>query len=52
MYIARFSYHLRPSNRQRAIEFISREVKAAKDRGLKGRLLIINRHAKGTPIGV
>ncbi len=40
MYVARFSYHLRPSDRQRAIECINREVRAAKDRGLHGRLLV------------
>ncbi|HSU03982.1 MAG TPA: hypothetical protein VLI93_00255 [Acetobacteraceae bacterium] len=40
MYLARFSYHLRPSDRERAIEFIHGEMKAARDRGLNGRLLI------------
>ena len=39
-YLARFSYHLLPADRQRAIEFINHEVKAARDRGLNGRLLI------------
>jgi hypothetical protein len=40
MYIARFSYSVRPSNRQRAIEFIQREVEAAGRNQLSARLLI------------
>jgi hypothetical protein len=40
MYIARFSYDLLPSNRQKGIEFIRREVKAARDKGLTAKLLI------------
>ena len=30
MYLARFSYDVRPVDRQRAIEFIRREVKASR----------------------
>ncbi len=40
MYLARFSYDLLPANRQRAIDFIRREVEAARERGLNARLLV------------
>lgn len=40
MYLARFSYDVLPVNRQRAIDFIQREVKAAHAEGLKARLLV------------
>lgn len=40
MYLARFSYDVLPVNRQRAIDFILREVKAARSEGLKARLLV------------
>ena len=40
MYLARFSYDVQPVNRQRAIEFIQREVKAARDKGLNARLMV------------
>jgi hypothetical protein len=40
MYVARFSYELLPVNRQRAIEFIHREVDAARKSGLNARLLV------------
>jgi len=40
MYLARFSYDLLPVNRQRAIEFIRREVEAARGNGLNARLLV------------
>jgi hypothetical protein len=40
MYLARFSYDVRPVDRQRAIEFISREVEAARGKGLNARLLV------------
>src|SRR5437867_3208816 len=38
MYLARFSYDVLPINRQRAIEFIKREVEAARGKGLSARL--------------
>jgi hypothetical protein len=45
MYLARFSYDVLPVNRQRAIDFIQREVKATHGEGLKGRLLVpLTRH--------
>ena len=40
MYIARFSYSVLPVNRQRAMEFIRREVEAAKRKQLSARLLV------------
>ena len=40
MYIARFSYSVLPVNRQRAIDFIHREVEAAARKQLKARLLV------------
>jgi len=40
MYLARFSYDVLPINRQRAIEFIQREVEAARSNGLNARLLV------------
>ena len=40
MYLARFSYDLLPVNRERAIDFIRREVDAAQQGGLNARLLV------------
>jgi hypothetical protein len=40
VYLARFSYDVLPANRQSAIEFIRREVEAARAAGLKARLLV------------
>ena len=40
MYLARFSYDVRPVDRQRAVEFIRREVDAARGKGLNARLLV------------
>lgn len=40
MYLARFSYDVLPVNRQRALEFIRREVEAARGKGLAARLLV------------
>src|SRR5438132_7458642 len=40
MYLARFSYDVLPVNRQRAIDFIRREVEAARGNGLSARMLI------------
>jgi hypothetical protein len=40
MYLARFSYDVLPINRQRAIDFIKREVEAAHGKGLNARLLV------------
>jgi hypothetical protein len=40
MYLARFSYNVLPVNRTRAMEFIRREVEAARAQGLKAQLLV------------
>src|SRR5215216_417736 len=40
MYLARFSYDVLPVNRQRALDFIRREVEAARSNGLNARLLV------------
>jgi hypothetical protein len=40
MYIARFSYAVLPVNRQRAIDFIHREVEAAARVPLQARMLV------------
>ena len=40
MYLARFSYCVLPVNRQRALDFIRREVEAARGNGLNARLLV------------
>ena len=40
MYLARFSYDVVPANRHKAIEFIRREVAAAREKGLSAKLLV------------
>ncbi len=40
MYLARFSYDVLPVDRQEAIDFIRREVEAARQKGLSARLLV------------
>ena len=40
MYLARFSYDVLPVDRQRALDFIRREVAAARGNGLNARLLV------------
>jgi len=40
MYLARFSYDVLPVNRQNAIDFIRREVDAARGNGLNARMLV------------
>jgi hypothetical protein len=40
MYLARFSYDVLPVNRQRAIDFIRREIGAARSAGLDARMLV------------
>jgi len=50
MYIARFSYDVLPVNRNRAIDFINREVEAARGKGLSARLLVpLTRGSTGGP---
>jgi len=40
MYLARFSYDVLPVNRQTAVDFIRREVVAARGNGLTARMLV------------
>ena len=40
MYLARFSYSVLPVNRERALEFIHREVEAAQRKNMKARALV------------
>jgi hypothetical protein len=40
MFIARFSYNVLPINRKRAVDFIRREVEAARAKGLRAQLLV------------
>lgn len=47
MYLARFSYEVLPANRQRAIEFIRRELEAAQGKNLHARLLVPLTRAPG-----
>lgn len=49
MYLARFSYDVLPKDRQRAIDFIRREVEAAGGNGLKARLLVPVTRGRGDP---
>jgi hypothetical protein len=47
MYLARFSYDVLPVDRQQAIEFILREVEAARGKGQSARLLVPLTRAQG-----
>ncbi len=49
MYLARFSYDVLPVNRERAVNFILREVKAARGRGLNARMLVPLTRGVGAP---
>ena len=49
MYVARFSYEFLPVHRQRAIEFIQREVDAARKNKLNARLLVPLTRGDGGP---
>ena len=50
MYVARFSYDVLPVNRQRALDFIRKEVEAATLKGKQARLLVpLTRGTGGGP---
>jgi hypothetical protein len=49
MYIARFSYRIKPIDRERALELLSQEVAAARGQGLEARLLIPLTRPPGGP---
>ena len=51
MYLARFSYDVLPANRDKALDFIRREVEAAARRKLKARMLVpMTRGANGAAL--
>jgi hypothetical protein len=51
MYLARFSYDVLPVNRQRALDFIKKEVQAARSKNLNARLLVpLTRGAHGAAL--
>ena len=47
MYLARFSYPIKPVDRDRALELLGREVAAARDQGLAAGLLVPLTRAAG-----
>jgi len=47
MYLARFSYAIKPVDRDRALELLGREVTAAREQGLAARLLVPLTRAAG-----
>jgi hypothetical protein len=49
MYLARFSYHILPVNRHKALELIGRELTAARGKGLNARLLVPLTRGHGGP---
>ena len=49
MFLARFSYQIAPVNRHRALELISKEVEAARKKGLNARLLVPLTRGEGGP---
>jgi len=49
MYLARFSYHVAPANRERALTSMRQELDAAHKKGLDARILIPLTRAHGGP---
>jgi hypothetical protein len=49
MYLARFSYNVLPIDRKRAVDFIRREVDAARSQGLRAQLLVPLTRGHGDP---
>ena len=49
MYLARFSYNVLPIDRKRAVDFIRREVDAARSQGLRAQLLVPLTRGQGDP---
>jgi hypothetical protein len=47
MYVARFSYNIKPTDRERALSLLAQEVKAARDQGMQARLLVPLTRAAG-----
>jgi hypothetical protein len=49
MYLARFSYNIKPVDRERALELLAQEVEAARGQGLEARLLVPLTRPPGGP---
>lgn len=49
MYLARFSYSIKPVDRERALDLLAHEVAAARDQGLAARLLVPLTRPPGGP---
>ena len=49
MYIARFSYSIKPVDRERALALLGQEVEAARGQGLEARLLVPLTRPPGGP---
>ena len=49
MYIARFSYSIKPVDRERALALLGQEVEAARGQGLEARLLVPLTRPQGGP---
>jgi hypothetical protein len=49
MYLARFSYNIKPIDRERALELLAQEVEAARGQGLEARLLVPLTRPPGGP---
>lgn len=49
MYLARFSYDIKPADRDHAVQLIRREVETAAANGLKARMLVPLTRASGGP---
>lgn len=47
MYVARFSYAIKPIDRDRALDLLGQEVNAARDQGMEARLLVPLTRAAG-----
>jgi hypothetical protein len=52
MYLARFSYEFLPVDRQQALDFIRREVAAARGNGLNARLLVPLTRGRGDGVAL
>ena len=52
MYLARFSYDVLPVNRQQAVDFIRREVEAARANRLNARLLVPLTRGRGDGVAL
>jgi hypothetical protein len=52
MYLARFSYEFLPVDRQQALDFIRREVAAARGNGLNAKLLVPLTRGRGDGVAL